>query len=104
VSRLDCLVVRRGGSTWGLPEAGVRGVARDAGGLRIHATGGSLIADDVVGLARGLEVRAAGAVIRALWGERCVGLALHAGVPMVVIDPEDPPRSLRTEGASRHER
>jgi hypothetical protein len=96
------LVLRRSGGTWALPDGCVRAVGRGDSGLRVATTGGVLVADEVIGFAQRLEVRAPGGVLAAMWGESCIGLAVLAGVPVVVIDPTQPPFALREEGASSH--
>lgn len=96
------LVLRRSGSTWAVPDACVRAVDRGAAGLRVATSGGDLLADEVIAFAQRLEVRAPSEVLAAVWDEGCAGLAVLAGVPVVVIDPAAPPRALREEGASSH--
>jgi hypothetical protein len=98
----DFLVVRRAGVLWALPEASVRGVRRQAPGVRVATSDGVLVADEVVDVAAGLAVRAPGEVLARLWGDRCSGVAVLAGVPVVVLDPAAVPRVLREEGASPH--
>ncbi len=96
------LVLRRSGGTWALPDGCVRAIGRSDSGLRVVTTSGALVADEVIAFAQRLEVRAPGEVLAAMWGESCIGLAVLAGVPVVVIDPAQPPYTLREEGASSH--
>ncbi len=98
----DFLVLRRCGGTFALPDACVHGISRAGAGLRIDTSAGALVADEVIGFVHRLEVRAPGGVLAAVWGERCSGLAVLAGAPVVVIDPAAPPHALREEGASSH--
>lgn len=98
----EFLVLRRRGGTWAVPDSCVQAISRDGAGLRIDTAGGALIADEVIGFGQRLEVRAPGEVLAAVWGESCSGLAVLAGVPVVVIDPAAPPLALRKEGASSH--
>lgn len=93
------LLLRRGGGVWALPDTAVRGVRGCAAGVAIAAGAGELLADEVLGLARGLAVRRPGSLIARLWPERCAGIAVHAGVPVVVVDPEAPPPALTGKGA-----
>jgi hypothetical protein len=102
VSGGSFLVLQRSGSTWAVPDDCVCAVTRCAGSLRVATAGADLVADDVIAFAQALVVRAPGSVLAGVWGEECAGLAVLAGVPVVVIDPAAPPRALREEGASRH--
>ena len=97
------LLLRHGGSVWALASAAVGAVRGSGGTVRVASPSGELHADEVLGFARGLEVRRPGALVTRLWPGRCVGLAVHAGVPVVVIDPEAPPPALRGEGAHTHD-
>lgn len=97
------LLLRRGGSVWALASAAVRTVRGSRGDVRVALRAGDVRADEVIGFARDLAVRRPGALVLRLWPERCVGLAVHAGVPVVVIDPEAPPPALRGEGALTHD-
>jgi hypothetical protein len=54
-----------------------------------------LAADAVVGVVDGLAVRPAGGVMARYWSEPAGGLAVHGTTPLVVVDPERPPRFLR---------
>jgi len=97
------LLLRRGGSLWALASAAVGAVQRGGGGVRVASRGGELRADEVLGIARALAVRRPGRLVSRFWPERCAGLAIHAGTPVVVIDPEAPPPALRGEGALAHD-
>ena len=44
-------------------------------------------ADDVLDVAAHLEVRPPGAVVARYWPGRCLGLAIHDGTPVVVVEP-----------------
>ena len=103
MSERDYLLLRHRGSVWALPGASVRTVHRDGLAVRVASSSGDLRAGEVLGIARGLVVRRPGALLTRLWPERCVGLAVHAGMPVVVIDPEAPPAALRGEGAGSHD-
>jgi hypothetical protein len=95
VSGERLLLLRRGGGLWGVAQAAVREVARRGRGYRVRLAGEhELAADDVVGVVADVPVRPAGIVSR-YWGEPAGGLAVHGATPLVVVDPERPPRFLR---------
>jgi hypothetical protein len=94
VSEAVILLVRRGATLWGVPREQVRGLDASAGGVRVALPSVNLVADEVVGLIRDLEVRPVGAMVRRYWHERCRGLAVHDGLPLVVVDADHPPRAL----------
>ena len=96
------LVFLRSGGTWALPDGCVRAIGRSPLGLRVTSTAGPMIADEVIAFAQPLAVRRPGGVLASMWSEACAGLAVLAGVPVVVIDPAAPPRAVREEGASSH--
>lgn len=95
----EYFVVRRAGRLWAAPGDRVREVERDGRGVRLRlVAGGTLEVDEVAGVTRALAVRAVGAVVEACWNETAQGLAVFAGEPCVVIDPDAPPRALRGRG------
>ncbi len=61
-----------------------------------------MLADEVIALAQPLAVRPPGGVLAALWRQRCSGVAIFAGAPVVVVDPLAPPPALLEEGESNH--
>jgi len=90
------LLLRGAGGLWGVPQAAVREVARRERGYRVRLAGEhELLADDVVGVVDGVPVRPTGAAVERYWSEVAAGLAVHAATPLVVVDPERPPRFLR---------
>lgn len=97
------LLLRRAGHLWALDNGAVHSVERRegaAGGHRVRVgPGGSyeLTADHVVGVARDLAVRPAGAVLERYWTEPAGGLAVLGTTPLVVVDPERLPSFLRSE-------
>jgi hypothetical protein len=97
------LLLRRGGGTWALPESSVGAIRGCPTGFTVAAGSVELLADEVLGVARDLTVRAPGPLLERLWPTRCTGLAVHAGTPVVVIDPDSPPPALRREGALTHD-
>ncbi len=94
MSEATILLLRRGGTLWGVPGEQVRGLDASAGVVRVALRSMSLLADEVLGLVRDLEIRPAGATVHRYWQERCRGLAIHGGLPLVVVDADHPPRAL----------
>jgi len=88
------LLFRRGTSLWAVPGEQVGGLEAQGDTVCVRLATTGLWADEVVGLARGLEVRPVGALLRRFWRVRCRGVAVHDGVPLVVVDAENPPRAL----------
>jgi hypothetical protein len=102
------LLVRRGGSLWGIANAAVAGLERRADGAYHVAArevgegieGGAarlLVADEVLGVVQDLPVWPS-PVIRRFWPEPFRGLSVHGKLPVVVVEPGRPPRILRPEG------
>jgi hypothetical protein len=88
------LLVRRGGSLWGVADAMVEGRTEE-GAFRILAGSEALRADEILAVVERLRIVPAGATLVRWWPERVAGLAVHCGQPLVVIDRERPPRALR---------
>jgi hypothetical protein len=95
------LLMRRAGGVWGIANGSVEGLARDGAGYRIAAGGESLAADEILGVVEDLRVRPAAPALRRFWAEEPAGLAVHAGVPVVVVDPRRLPAALRYEAPRR---
>jgi hypothetical protein len=93
------LVLRRDGATWAVAHPEVRGMARRGGGFEVTVAAGTLAADEVLGVMAELRWHPAGPVLRRFWPEAARGLAVHGELPMVLIDPQAPPRSLLATGA-----
>jgi hypothetical protein len=89
---------------WGVENRRVLQVARDDddGSYRVslragetsYAVGARLTAEEVLGVASGVAVYPAVTVLRRFWGEPVAGLAIHDGIPVVVVDPDEPPAAL----------
>jgi hypothetical protein len=94
VSEATVLLLRRGLTLWGVPREQVHGLDASAAGVRVVVRSASLLADEVVGLVRDLEIRPVGATMRRYWQENCQGVAVHGGLPLVVVDADHPPRAL----------
>lgn len=95
------LVLRRGGGLWGVPNAQVEGLARQGREYRVTTGAGVLAADEILGVVADLAVRPVPAVIRRFWPEAPVGVAVHGGEPVVMVDPRHPPAALRIDGGER---
>lgn len=97
------LVLRRDGAAWAVAHPEVRGVARRGAGFEVRVASGALTADEVLGVTAELRCQPPGRVLRRYWPEAAVGLAVLGELPLVVIDPQAPPRSLRAGGAEKVE-
>ena len=97
------LLVRRGGSVWGLAGAVVEG--RSGAGYRIRSRGADLVADEILDVVERLTIRPPGAALRRFGPEGIAGLAVHGLLPVLVVDPMRPPAALRLlpEEAERDE-
>lgn len=98
------LLVFRAGGVWGLPNGAVETVERGKAdyrvGLRTPTEVGEirdLVADEVLGVVHDMKVWPVAAVVRRYWPEAPGGLAVYGEVPIVVVDPRQPPRVLRSE-------
>jgi len=98
------LLMRRGGALWGLDNTAVESLTRVNGGLRIGLAGSALQIDEVVAVVPELAIRPVAPGLRRYWPAGTGGLALHAAVPVVVVDPHSPPCALRPDGAEPGER
>jgi hypothetical protein len=92
------LLLRGAGSLWGLASAAVRGLARRDGAYRVETAGGTLAVEEVLGVAP-LAVRPLPALLHRFWPEIAAGWAVVAGEPVMVVDPQRPPRALRVQGS-----
>ena len=93
------LLIRRAGGVWGIANGAVEGLARDGAGYRIEAGGEALVADEILGVVTDLRVVPTAPALRRFWSEEPAGMAVHAGVPLVVVDPRRLPAALRYQGA-----
>ena len=93
------LVLRRGGAAWAVAQPAVEGLARRGTGYEVKVAAGALAADEVLVVTADLRVHPAGGVLRRFWPEAACGLAVHEALPMVLIDPQAPPRALLAEAA-----
>lgn len=109
-SKLDrgYLLVRRDGVLWGVSNGAVEGVSRHGAQLRLAVGGAVLGVDEVVGVVPELAVWPVTGAMRMFWPDVAGGLAVHAEAPLVIVDPQRPPRALQLAdgdgGANRGER
>jgi hypothetical protein len=92
------LLMRHGGALWGVENAAVVSLTRggEGSGRFLVAVGtGDLWIDEIVGVVADLAVRPLTAALCRFWPEAAGGLAVHAEMPLVVVDPQRPPRVLR---------
>ena len=94
MSRTGYLLLRRSGALFGVASAAVLGLSRQGDAYRVEVAPIPLLADEVVGVVPSLEVRPLAASVRRYWGEPASGWAVHQGDPVVVVDPDRPPRAL----------
>ena len=95
------IVLGRAGARWGLDRAGVRGVTRQGTGFAIATEFGPARADIVYETAAHLTVQPPGVVLAHFWPSHCVGVAVHEGVPVVVVSPDALPAPLCPEGEEK---
>lgn len=114
------LLVRRRGTVFGIANAAVDGLQRRDGAYRVRlaangtAAGvpdgvpsgdsddavhgvGTLCIDEVVGVVPELAVRPLSPLVCAFWPEASAGCAVWGTLPLVVVDPQCPPRALTLE-------
>jgi hypothetical protein len=89
------LLLRRAGQVWGIANEAVSGLARDGAGYRLTVGGEALAADEILGVVTGLLVRPPAPALRRFWPESPAGMAVHGGLPVVVVDPLRVPAVLR---------
>lgn len=88
------LLVRRGGVLWGVANGAVKGLTRNGASFHLAVGGTELGVDEVVGVVPELVVRPVAGALRRFWPDLAGGLAVHAASPLVIVDPQQPPRSL----------
>ena len=90
------LLVRRAGGVWGIANEAVSGLSRDGRGYRLTVGGDVVVgADEILGVVTGLRVVPAAPALRQFWPESPAGMAVHGGLPVVVVDPLRVPAALR---------
>lgn len=88
------LLLRRAGGLFGVASAAVRGLSRQGTAFRVEVALSPLLADEVVGVVESLDVQPLSPSVRRYWPEPAGGWAVHRGVPVVVVDPDRPPRAI----------
>ena len=94
------LLLRRGGVLWGIDNAVVSGLTRRDRGYCIAAGDRALMADEILCVVDRLNVRSITPAMLWLWpgtGAGVSGMAVHGELPLVVVDPRQPPRELWLE-------
>jgi hypothetical protein len=95
VSDQVLLVLDQAGGRWGLANGAVRSLTRRAGRYVVATGEGTISADRVLAVAVHLSVRPAGTVLGHYWPEPYLGMAVHEGVPVVIVSPGALPCALR---------
>jgi hypothetical protein len=93
------LLMRRAGGVWGIANEAVSGLARAGRGYRLTVGGEVLAADEILGVVTGLRVHPAAPALGLFWPEAAMGMAVHGGLPLVVLDPLRLPAALRLDSA-----
>jgi hypothetical protein len=91
------LLLRRAGGLWGIANEAVDGLSRQGTEYRIAVGAETLAADEIVGVVESLRVQPATSALRLFWPEATAGLAVHGGLPVMVVDPQRLPAILRCE-------
>lgn len=97
MSQRGYLLLRRNGGLWGIANGAVLGLARRDGSFEVTVAGCALVADEILGVVEELAVQPTAPAVRRFWPETSAGLAIHGQVPLVVVDPDRPPRALRPD-------
>jgi hypothetical protein len=88
------LVLRRAGCLWAVPAEELREVRPAGEGVTVVLAASRIVADEVLGLRRDLDVVTVGRATRGAVPVGCTGMALCDRGPLLVVDPAGPPRSL----------
>jgi hypothetical protein len=91
------LLMRRAGGVWGIANEAVDGLSREGGEYRVAVGAETLAVDEIVGVVETLRVRPAAPALRWFWPEAAAGMAVHGGLPLIVVDPLKVPAALRCE-------
>jgi hypothetical protein len=97
------LLLRRAGGVWGIANEAVDGLSREGAGYRIAVgaetpAADEILADEIVGVVETLRVVPAAPALARFWPEAAAGMAVHGGIPLVVVDPRRLPAALRRDG------
>lgn len=93
------LLLRRGGVLWGIDNTAVAGLTRRGSAYKIDIGGSaeaSLSADEILCVVDDLRVQPTSAALRRFWpvSAGVAGLAVHGELPLVIVDPRQPPELL----------
>jgi hypothetical protein len=94
VSGSELVVLRRGSDLWGVARSAIRSFRQTGTCVKVELDASLMCADQVMGLVPRAEIHAAGELLRRFWPQPCLGLALFADRPVVVVDPTAPPLAL----------
>lgn len=98
------LLVRRGETPFGVAARLIEGLEQQGDHVLVRMASGVLSAEEVLGLVTTPRPTPPGRVLRRFWRESCRGLTVANGLPVVVINPDRPPKTLMAEeGEERHE-
>jgi hypothetical protein len=97
VSGSELVVLRRGSDLWGIARSAIRSYRHTGACVRVELDASLMCADQIVGLVERAEIHAAGVLLRRFWPHPCLGLALFADRPVVVVDPAAPPPALSAQ-------
>ena len=92
--RRGFLLLRRAGGMWGIANADVASLTRRGESYGVGTAESTLRADEIVGVVDDLAVRPLAAAVRRFWPEASLGWAVHGALPVVLVDPQRPPRAL----------
>lgn len=99
--KMNALLVSQGGLTWAVDENEVRGITPLGACVAVQLQQATWVVDEVVGVQHDLVVHPVGATLRRFLPPNCLGLALVAGAPVALFDPNRA-ASGQTKGASHH--
>ena len=89
------LLVRRDGVLWGVSNGAVEKLTRNGARFHLAVGGAELGVDAVVGVVPELAGWPVSGALRRFWPDVAGGLAVHAQAPLLIVDPQEPPRALR---------
>ena len=91
------LLVRRDKTPFGVAARLIESLEQRGDRVLVRLSSGVLSAEEVLGLVPMEQPVPPGRVLRCFWPESCLGLTVVDGLPVVVIDPDRPPRALVTK-------
>lgn len=109
MSQASYLLFHQGGGLWGIDSGQVVRIGPGGDALRVELAPGAnpgaagpvaLSADRVEGVVAGLAVRPMSSALRTFWPEAGAGVAVHAGRPVILLDPLHLPLPLVAPGGT----